>query len=148
MDFLSNLRSSGMLRSVHGWLPTFRDNLSFPSSMVQHSKKNAWPLKMGPIACPETSVTTKILCVKSQKTEDPIYTAEEAWNCSWIFFLYTNIPPRHYCSHCRSGLQCVLHLHEHSVLQHTVLVGLSYPVEWWAFIHCKRTTLSYTVDRH
>ena len=43
--------------------------------------------------------------------------------------------------------QCVLHLHEHSVL-HTVLVGLSYPIEWWAFLQCKCTTLSYTVDRH
>ena len=33
-------------------------------------------------------------------------------------------------------------------LSAAVLVGLSYPVEWWAFIHCKLTTLCYPVDRH
>jgi hypothetical protein len=38
-------------------LPTFRDNISVPSSRVKKSKKT-WtdPLKMGPIRCPETSV--------------------------------------------------------------------------------------------
>jgi hypothetical protein len=36
---------------------TFRDNLSVPSSRVNKSSSWAyWPLKMGPIVCPETSV--------------------------------------------------------------------------------------------
>jgi hypothetical protein len=34
---------------------TFRGNLSVPSSMVKKSKKT-WPLKMGPIGCPEASM--------------------------------------------------------------------------------------------
>jgi hypothetical protein len=37
-------------------LSTFRNNVSVPSSRVKKSKKTAWPLKMGPIGCPETSV--------------------------------------------------------------------------------------------
>jgi len=35
-------------------LPRFRDNLSVPSSSA------AWPLKMGPNGCPETSVTINL----------------------------------------------------------------------------------------
>jgi hypothetical protein len=30
--------------------------------------------------CPETSVTTDLLCVTSQKSDDLIYTKTEAWN--------------------------------------------------------------------
>jgi hypothetical protein len=41
-----NAASSG------NFLPTFRDNVSVPSSRVKKSR----PLKMGPIRCPETSV--------------------------------------------------------------------------------------------
>jgi hypothetical protein len=40
-------------------LPTFRDNLSIPSSMVKKSKIRpfiSWPLRMGRIGCPETSI--------------------------------------------------------------------------------------------
>jgi hypothetical protein len=37
-------------------VPTFRNNLSVPSSSVKTFKKISWPLKMGPICCPETSV--------------------------------------------------------------------------------------------
>jgi hypothetical protein len=39
-------------------LQTFRDNVSVPSSRVKKSKSSwtSWPLKMGPIRCPETSV--------------------------------------------------------------------------------------------
>ena len=39
-------------------LPTFRDSLSVPSSVAQKSSRiqKSWPLKMGPIGCPETSV--------------------------------------------------------------------------------------------
>jgi hypothetical protein len=38
-------------------LPTFRDNVSVPSSRLKKSKNSwtSWPLKMGPIRCPETS---------------------------------------------------------------------------------------------
>jgi len=34
----------------------------------------------GPIGCPETSVTTNLHCVTSQKGEDLIYTAAQASN--------------------------------------------------------------------
>ena len=37
-------------------LPTIRDNLSVPSSRVKNRSQNPWPLNMGPISCPETSV--------------------------------------------------------------------------------------------
>ena len=40
-------------------LPTFRDNISVPSSRVKKSKKKnwaSWPLMMGPTGCPKTSV--------------------------------------------------------------------------------------------
>jgi hypothetical protein len=33
-----------------------------------------WPLKVGPIGCPETSVTTHLLCITAQKREGIIYT--------------------------------------------------------------------------
>jgi len=36
--------------------------------VVYLQKKNAWPLKMGPIGCPETSVNTNPRCVTLQKT--------------------------------------------------------------------------------
>ena len=41
------------------FLPTFRDNLSFPSSTVKNSKRKAfdsWPFKMGPLGCAERSL--------------------------------------------------------------------------------------------
>ena len=34
----------------------------------------------GPIRCPETSATIKLLCVTSQKMENLIYTVMEDWN--------------------------------------------------------------------
>jgi hypothetical protein len=37
-------------------LPTFRDNVSVPPSRVG---KSSWHLKMGPVCCPETSVTNE-----------------------------------------------------------------------------------------
>jgi hypothetical protein len=38
-------------------LPTFRDNVSVQSSRAKKSSSwNSWPLKMGPIRCPEASV--------------------------------------------------------------------------------------------
>jgi len=52
-----DLRSSGMLRNVEWYLPTFRDNLSVPSSRDKQCQTVATlPLKTGPIGCPETSV--------------------------------------------------------------------------------------------
>jgi hypothetical protein len=34
---IRDLRSSGILRSVDSYLPTFRDNLSVPSSRIKQS---------------------------------------------------------------------------------------------------------------
>jgi hypothetical protein len=41
---------------------------------------SARPLNIGPVVCTETSVTTKLHCVMSQKNEDRFYNAAEAWN--------------------------------------------------------------------
>jgi len=52
---------SGPLQACNGTalpLPTIRNNLSVPSSRVKQSEKYTWSLKMGPIGCPDTSVTT------------------------------------------------------------------------------------------
>ena len=47
-----------LLRCYAAWsdnfLPTFRDNLSFPCWRLK--KFISWPLKIGPVGCPETSV--------------------------------------------------------------------------------------------
>jgi hypothetical protein len=49
--------------SCGNYIPTFRDNVSIPSSRVKIPSRKAflsysvsWPVKMGPIRCPETSV--------------------------------------------------------------------------------------------
>ena len=52
----------------------------FHTCMVwSHLKANYWLIiidpSVGPIGCPETSVTTNLRCVTSQKNEDLIYTA-------------------------------------------------------------------------
>jgi hypothetical protein len=47
-------------------LPMFWDNLPIPSSRVKQSR----PLKVEPISYPETSVTTNLRCITSQKSED------------------------------------------------------------------------------
>jgi len=46
----------------------------------QYQSKIAWPLNMGPIGCPETSVTTNVSRITSQKSEYLIYAVAEAWN--------------------------------------------------------------------
>jgi hypothetical protein len=56
------LLKTGPIGFHHYSLPTFWDNISFPSSGVKKSKSFwnyswiFWPLKMGRIGCPETSV--------------------------------------------------------------------------------------------
>ena len=42
--------------SSGNFLPTFRDNSSFPSTGFKNPKSLKNPLEMGPIGCPETSV--------------------------------------------------------------------------------------------
>jgi hypothetical protein len=41
-----------------------------------------WPLKMGPLFCPEMPVNTNWRCVTFRKSEDIIYTTAEAWNAA------------------------------------------------------------------
>jgi hypothetical protein len=41
------------------------------------------PLKMWPVVCPETSVTTSRRCVTFQKSEDLIYIVAQAWKHDW-----------------------------------------------------------------
>ena len=47
----------------------------------------AGPLKMGPIGCTETSVTTSLRCVTSQKSEDIVYTAGESLKSRIIWLI-------------------------------------------------------------
>jgi hypothetical protein len=49
----------------------------FKWQAVQSAHENAWLLTMGPIGCSETSVTTNLRCLRSQKSECPIYTAAQ-----------------------------------------------------------------------
>jgi hypothetical protein len=58
----------------------FRDNLSVRSSRLRKSSTQAWPLNMEELGFSETSVTTNRRCVRSQRSEDLIYTAVE--DCS------------------------------------------------------------------
>ena len=50
-------RASELLRGggIDNYLPTFRSNISVPSSSVK-ILRISWPLQVGPIYCPETSV--------------------------------------------------------------------------------------------
>jgi hypothetical protein len=47
-------------------------------SHFQASSWTCWPLKVGPVGCLETSVTTDIRCVTCQESEDLIYTGTDA----------------------------------------------------------------------
>jgi hypothetical protein len=69
------------LKKIGSYWPTFRDSVSAPTWA-------AWPMKMGSIGCPETSVTTIPRCVNPRKSEDGIYTAGEAGK----YFYLSNAP--------------------------------------------------------
>jgi len=57
------------------FLPTFRDNLWPPSS------GDSWPLKMGLIGCPETSVRNYHYSLRNNPEEEVlIYFSATAWN--------------------------------------------------------------------
>ena len=62
------------------WL--FNDSVSNTGSV--YSSRTAWPLKMGPIGCTETSVITNLCCVTSLKSKCLIHTAAQAWNHTHI----------------------------------------------------------------
>jgi hypothetical protein len=61
-----NLRSSGMLHGVDWYLVTEGLGQTIDPIFKEHG--TARYLKMGPIGSPETSVTTNLLCVKSQRS--------------------------------------------------------------------------------
>jgi len=48
---------------------------------------------MGLIGCPETSATTSVCCVDSQKNADLIYTVAEAQNHKMSEFILPPPPP-------------------------------------------------------
>jgi hypothetical protein len=54
---------------IGSYLPTFRDNQSIRSRKVRHSSRIDLLLNMGPICCPDISVTTKKHGETSQKSE-------------------------------------------------------------------------------
>jgi hypothetical protein len=71
-------------------LPTFRDNVSVPSSKVKKSKKSGWtfsPLKMGPIRCPETSIkdyhSTLLYTPEEGRSQISSYLTENAVYFHW-----------------------------------------------------------------
>jgi len=76
------LSRPGMLCCIDWYLPTFRTtcppHLQGPNQSKKHSSGSVWPFKMGPIGCLETSVTTILRCVTSQKSWDLIYTPVRA----------------------------------------------------------------------
>jgi hypothetical protein len=82
VNYSRDLRSYGMLRSVNWYLPTFRDNLSVPSSRGKQCQAVATlPLKIGPIGCPETSVRNyQYMLCNIQKSADLICNVAETWN--------------------------------------------------------------------
>ena len=65
----------------------------FGTTYLSHFRRSSSPrtLKIGPIGCPDRSVTLTQRCVTSQKSEKLIYTATEAWSQAQ---LYTS------CSQC------------------------------------------------
>jgi hypothetical protein len=49
---------------------------------------SAWPLKMGLVICPKTSVTKYQFTLRStQKIEALIFTAVESWNNVWHVYV-------------------------------------------------------------
>jgi hypothetical protein len=75
--------ASSFFRDVthRGWVVYYR---RFGTTDRSHLQKSSRALKMGPIGCPETSVTNhKSKLVTSHKSEYLIYTAVAAWNNIW-----------------------------------------------------------------
>jgi hypothetical protein len=59
------------------FLPTFRDNISVPSSRVKHS---AWPLKMWPTGFPETTVrnyNSKLRSIPKKHRSQVLLTSQQ-----------------------------------------------------------------------
>ena len=73
------LHSSGFYAAYSGnSVPTFRMNLSVPSSTLKKPKKN----RQGFFQKRRDIITT-LRCVKSRKIADLIHIAVEAWNQAW-----------------------------------------------------------------
>jgi hypothetical protein len=68
-------------------LPTFRDNVSVPSSRIKKSKKQRGPLKMGPIRCPETSVKDYHSMVRNSREK----RRSQAAVCWSLYFIWTPV---------------------------------------------------------
>jgi hypothetical protein len=84
--FIWELRSSGILCSEGSgnFLPTFRDNLSVPSSRVDLQGFD--PLKMGPIGCSVTLVRNYHYL--PQKSTLLTYFVAEAWNHAKMLHIF------------------------------------------------------------
>jgi hypothetical protein len=72
-------RSSVMLHSLDWQLFTDVSGIPFVPTFKSQAVQEG-PVKMLSIVCPETSVTTYLWCVTSQKSVDIIYAVTEAWN--------------------------------------------------------------------
>ena len=84
-----------MCLCVDRYFATFRDNSSVPSSRVkQPSSRSAWPLKMGLMAFPETSVTINLRDLNPRRTMTSILSVndmrEKNYVLLWMFIRTQN----------------------------------------------------------
>lgn len=92
-----------LLGTVSWKLTTFRHNLSAPPARIKQWKKVSWiswPLKMGPMGSPKTSVTTtNIRCIQSQTISDWCVMILMALTYLWCFGIrFPSLRPRKWLS--------------------------------------------------
>ena len=76
------------MEEIFAFLACVRNTDVLGQSMGSIFMGHYWNMKMGLIGCLAASVTNNnIRCITSQKSEDLIYTATEAWNYPPIWIL-------------------------------------------------------------
>lgn len=94
----------------------YRPNIQVSSTRI------AWPLTMEPTSCPEKFETTNLCCETSEKIDDVIYTATEAWNhAQYQTCLYTTKSPQHAIT-ATAETSCTASILETTVLSRTLLM--------------------------
>jgi hypothetical protein len=103
--------------SSGSYVPSFRDHLSVPSSRF----KKSWPLKMGPIGCPETSVQNyhSTLSNIPEERRSHEHRGESLRSCTSVTELHSVICTLPDC--CRSPLP-PCSKHQAILIQETPLV--------------------------
>lgn len=94
----------------------YRPNIQGSSTRI------AWPLTMEPTSCPEKFETTNLSCETSEKIDDVIYTATEAWNhAQYQTCLYTTKSPQHVIT-ATAETSCTGSILKTTVLSRTLLM--------------------------